>query len=227
MLRLVLLGPPGAGKGTQARVLHERFGLKHLSTGDILRDNRARGTALGKEAEGFMERGELVPDQVIVDMIDGELGDALKGFVLDGFPRTIGQAEALDALLARHGWGLDAAVLFQADRETLLARLSARWTNPRNGRTYNSLTNPPRVAGVDDEDGGPLVQRDDDRAETVAKRLDVYEAQTKPLVEYYQRQGKLLEINGLLDVDSVTHALLHALDDVIAQDEQPERTWSH
>jgi adenylate kinase len=226
MLRLVLLGPPGAGKGTQARVLHERFGVKHLSTGDILRENRARGTALGKEADGYMQRGELVPDQLIIEMIDGELNDAPEGFVMDGFPRTIAQAEAFDALLARRGWSLDAAVLFAAGRETLLARLSARWTNPRNGRTYNSLTNPPRVAGVDDEDGGPLVQRDDDRSETVAKRLDVYETQTAPLIEYYRHQGKLLEVNALLEVDEVTQALLHALEGVL-RERHPERSWSH
>src|ERR1700727_2546847 len=179
-MRVVFLGPPGAGKGTQARILHERFGLGQISTGDILRANYAQRTPLGVQAESFMHRGELVPDDLMIAMIENELRSYQTGFVMDGFPPTVAQAEALDALLTRNGGPLDAAVLFRADRATLIGRLAARWTNPRNGRTYNALTNPPRVAGIDDEDGGELVQRDDDRAETVAKRLDVYDAQTRP-----------------------------------------------
>lgn len=210
-MRLIFLGPPGAGKGTQARILEQRFGARQISTGDILREHRAQGTQLGKQAEGFMQRGELVPDELIVAMIETELEKHPERFVVDGFPRTVAQAEAFDALLERKDWSLDGVVLFDADRETLLSRLTARWTNPRNGRTYNAQTNPPAVAGVDDEDGGPLVQRDDDRAETVAKRMDVYEAQTKPLIEYYARGGKLVEVNGLAPVDEVTHELLHGL----------------
>ncbi len=210
-MRLIFLGPPGAGKGTQARVLEMHFGVKQISTGDILREHRTQGTELGKQAEGFMERGELVPDELIVAMIETELQALTTGFIMDGFPRTVAQAEAFDALLERKGWPLDAAVLFDADRETLISRLSARWTNPRNGRTYNALTNPPGVAGIDDEDGGPLVQRDDDKAETVVKRLDEYDAKTKPLVAFYRKMGKLVEVNGLQPVDAVTHELLHAL----------------
>jgi adenylate kinase len=210
-MRLIFLGPPGAGKGTQARILDERFGARQISTGDILREHRAQGTTLGRQAEGFMQRGELVPDELIVAMIETELEKHPDGFVMDGFPRTVAQAEAFDALLERKGWALDGVVLFDADRETLVSRLTSRWTNPRNGRTYNSLTNPPAVAGVDDEDGGPLVQRDDDKAETVAKRLDVYEAQTRPLVEYYAKSGKLVEVDGLAPVDQVSHQLLHVI----------------
>ncbi len=210
-MRLIFLGPPGAGKGTQARILEQHFGARQISTGDILREHRAQGTQLGKQAEGFMQRGELVPDELIIAMIETELEKYPDGFVMDGFPRTVAQAEAFDALLERKDWNLDGVVLFDADRETLFSRLTARWSNPRNGRTYNTLTNPPAVVGVDDEDGGPLVQRDDDKAETVAKRLDVYEAQTKPLVEYYARGGKLVEVNGLASVDDVTHELLHVL----------------
>lgn len=210
-MRLIFLGPPGAGKGTQARILEERFGARQISTGDILRDNRARGTELGKEAEGYMKRGELVPDALIVAMIEQELEKAPSGFIMDGFPRTVAQAEAFDDLLARKSWSLDAVVLFDADRDTLISRLSARWSNPRNGRTYNSITNPPRVAGIDDEDGGPLVQREDDRAETVAHRLDVYDAQTRPLIDYYRNTGKLVEIDALKSVDDVAHQLAHVI----------------
>jgi adenylate kinase len=210
-MRLIFLGPPGAGKGTQARILEERFGARQISTGDILRDNRARGTELGKEAEGYMKRGELVPDALIVAMIEKELEKAPSGFIMDGFPRTVAQAEAFDGLLASKSWSLDAVVLFDADRDTLISRLSARWSNPRNGRTYNSITNPPRVAGIDDEDGGPLLQREDDRAETVAHRLDVYDAQTRPLIDYYRNTGKLVEIDALKSVGEVAHQLAHVI----------------
>jgi adenylate kinase len=210
-MRLIFLGPPGAGKGTQARILEQRFGAKQISTGDILRENRAQGTPLGKEAEGYMSRGELVPDALIIKMIEGELEKYPSGFIMDGFPRNVAQAQAFDALLAGKGWHLDAVVLFEADRETLLSRLTSRWTNPRNGRTYNALTNPPKTAGIDDEDGGPLVQREDDKAETVAKRLDVYENETKPLIDYYRRTGALVAVDGLLPVDQVASALLQAI----------------
>ena len=210
-MRLIFLGPPGAGKGTQARILAGRFGTAQISTGDILRDHRARGTELGNEAEGYMQRGELVPDALMVDMIGNELENHTSGFIMDGFPRTVAQAQAFDALLSRKGWPLDAVVLFDADRQTLITRLSARWSNPRNGRTYNATTNPPRSAGVDDEDGGPLIQREDDRPETVAKRLDVYDAQTRPLIEYYRKSGKLIEIDGLQNVDNVARQMLQAI----------------
>jgi adenylate kinase len=210
-MRLIFLGPPGAGKGTQARILENEFGAKQISTGDLLREHRAAGSELGKAAEGYMQRGELVPDELIVKMIEGELSKYPDGFIMDGFPRTVAQAEAFDEMLERKGWPIDAVVLFDVDRNTLVQRLSSRWTNPRSGRTYNSQSNPPKVAGIDDEDGGPLVQREDDKADTVAKRLDVYEAQTRPLVDYYRKTGKLVEIDALLDVDSVAHMMLHAI----------------
>ena len=209
-MRLIFLGPPGAGKGTQARILEQRFGARQISTGDILRENRQRKTELGVQAQGFMDRGDLVPDELIIKMIEGELKGA-QGFIMDGFPRTLAQAEAFDALLAANGWNLDGVVLFTADRETLLQRLTSRWTNPRNGRTYNAISNPPKVAGIDDEDGGPLVQREDDRPETVGNRLGVFEAQTKPLIEFYKAKGKLIEVDGLQDVASVTNAIVDAL----------------
>jgi adenylate kinase len=210
-VRVVFLGPPGAGKGTQARILHERFGLEQISTGDILRRNCAEETELGGQAEGYMARGELVPDDLVIAMIERELRRLPSGFVMDGFPRNVAQAEALDALLGRRGWPLDAAILFSADRPTLIARLASRWTNPRNGRTYNVLTNPPKVAGIDDEDGGELVQRDDDTADTVATRLDIYDAQTRPLIDYYRKTGKLVEVNALASVEAVAERIGSAI----------------
>ena len=207
-MRLIFIGPPGAGKGTQAHILQERFGVKQVSTGDILRENRAKGTDLGKLAESYMVGGQLVPDEVIVKMIEAELLACGGGFVMDGFPRTVAQAEAFDAMLAGKGVGLDAVVLFVADRETLMKRLTGRWSNPRTGKVYNVVSNPPRVAGIDDEDGGPLVQRDDDKPETVAKRLAVYESQTAPLAEYYRRGGKLVEVDALAPVDAVTDEIV-------------------
>ena len=209
-MRLIFLGPPGAGKGTQARILEQRFGARQISTGDILRKNREQKTQLGEAAQGFMDRGELVPDELIIKMIEGELEGA-EGFIMDGFPRTLAQAEAFDHLLDKNAWELDGVVLFTADRDTLIKRLTSRWTNPRNGRTYNTISNPPRVAGIDDEDGGPLVQRPDDKPETVANRLGVFEEQTKPLVEYYRAKGKLIEVNGLLPVEQVTSQIVNAL----------------
>ncbi|MBV9232452.1 MAG: adenylate kinase [Candidatus Eremiobacteraeota bacterium] len=211
-MRLVFLGPPGAGKGTQARLLEKRFGCRQISTGDILRRHQSRLTPLGEQAHHYMQRGELVPDALVIAMIEGELEQSPSGWVMDGFPRTVAQAEALDETLARRGIPLHAAVLFNADRKTLIARLSARWTNPRNGRTYNTLTNPPLVAGIDDQDGGELVQREDDRPETVAKRLEVYDAQTTPLIEYYRREGKLVQVDAMRSVENVAHQIASAIE---------------
>jgi adenylate kinase len=210
-MRLVFLGPPGAGKGTQARLLQNRFGLKQISTGDILRGHQARGTELGHQAERYMQRGDLVPDALVIKMIEGELERLQSGFVMDGFPRTVAQAQALDATLARRSTPLNAAVLFKGDRSALIARLAARWTNPRNGRTYNALTSPPKVAGIDDQDGGELIQREDDRPETIANRLEVYDAQTRPLIDYYRKTGRLVEVDALQSVETVADTIASAI----------------
>lgn len=211
MLRdIVLLGGPGAGKGTQAQILVKSFGYRQISTGDLLREHRNQGSELGKAAEGFMKRGDLVPDELIIKMVEGELRDDA-GMLFDGFPRTVAQAEALDALLQSRGRGLPNAVYFEISRSLLEERLLGRWTNPRNGRVYHEKFNPPNVAGIDDEDGEPLIQREDDKPETIRKRLDVFEAQTMPLVVYYENGGRLAAIDATQGVEDVTHELLHVI----------------
>jgi adenylate kinase len=209
-MRLVFIGPPGAGKGTQAKVLEDRFSARQISTGDILRGNVARGTALGLQAKSYMDAGDLVPDAVIIGMMSGEL-QSVDSFILDGFPRTVAQARALDATLAELGRPLTAVIQFDADRTTLIERLTGRWTNPRSGRTYHAIFNPPKVAGVDDEDGGPLEQRRDDTHDVVVERLATYDEKTAPLVSYYANSGLLVRIDGLQPIDAVTEDLLTAI----------------
>lgn len=209
-LRLVLLGPPGAGKGTQAQILEKRYALRQISTGDILRRHRADKTPLGSEAQPYMDRGDLVPDAIVIGMMEADLPRE-SGFILDGFPRTIAQANALDGMLRRLEIPLTAAVSFSAEREELIRRLTGRWTNPRSGKVYHTLYSPPKVAGVDDEDGGPLVQRADDTLETVTKRLDVYDRDTRPLIDFYETAGLLARINAMRSVDEVTAQITQAL----------------
>jgi adenylate kinase len=207
---VVLLGGPGAGKGTQAQILQREFGYHQISTGDLLREHRKNGTELGVAAEDYMQRGELVPDDLIVKMVEGELRSE-EAVLFDGFPRTVAQAEALDALLESRGRGLPGAIYFEIPRAGLEERLLGRWTNPRTGRVYHERFNPPHVAGIDDEDGGPLVQRDDDKPETIKRRLDVFEAQTMPLVDYYRSRKRLTTVDATASVADVTHQLIHAI----------------
>lgn len=206
---LVFLGPPGAGKGTQAKILEDRYAHRQISTGDLLRAHRAEQTALGREAQGYMDRGELVPDDLIIRMMEHELANA-SDVIVDGFPRTVAQAEAFDRLLAAKGLNAK-AVLFDVDKNVLMERLTGRWTNPRTGRVYHERFNPPKVAGIDDEDGGELIQRPDDKAETIAKRLDVYDEQTAPLIGYYGGKGNMIAVNALAEIDEVTKAIADAL----------------
>ncbi|HEV3155792.1 MAG TPA: adenylate kinase [Candidatus Baltobacteraceae bacterium] len=209
-MRLIFLGPPGAGKGTQARILAERFGARHVSTGDLLRDHRERKTALGIEAQSFMAKGALVPDDLMIRMLDAELADTAS-FILDGFPRTIVQADALGEFLTKRNLPLDAVLSFDLPREELIARLTGRWTNPRTGRSYHERYDPPIHAGVDDDDGGPLVQRGDDMLEVVEQRLVAYESMTSPLVSYYEAKGLLVHIDGTRSAERVTDQILDEL----------------
>jgi adenylate kinase len=207
---IVLLGGPGAGKGTQAQILQKHFGYRQISTGDLLRAHVTKGTELGKAADSFMKAGDLVPDDLIIKMVEGELQDG--GSVLfDGFPRTVAQAKALDALLESRDRGLPGAVYFEIERPLLEERLLGRWTNPRTGRVYHEKFSPPKVVGICDDDGGPLIQRPDDNAETIKKRLDVFERETMPLVEYYRASGRLAQIDATQPVEHVTHMLMHAI----------------
>jgi len=202
------LGPPGAGKGTQAKVLEERFGYRQISTGDILRRNVAEGTPLGVEAKAFMDRGDLVPDDLIIRMMEHELNDPAE-VILDGFPRTVPQAEALDALLDRlHRSAV--AVLFDVDMAVLIERLTGRWTHEPSGRTYHVVHNPPRVPFRDDVTGEPLIQRKDDKEETIRKRLAVYQEQTAPLIAYYDDpdEARLVRVNALAPIAEVTEQLV-------------------
>lgn len=210
---IVLLGPPGAGKGTQAQVLAEKTELAHISSGDIFRENLKNQTDLGKLAQGYMNRGELVPDDVTIAMIRERLSrpDCAKGAILDGFPRTPAQAEALSAMLEELDGKVVSVPYISVPAEVLIERLSGRWTCRTCGKVYHSVYNPPQRAGICDDDGGELYQREDDQPATVAKRIKVYLEQTSPLIEHYQQAGLLVEIDGTLPIEEVTRQLLQAI----------------
>jgi len=210
---IVLLGPPGAGKGTQAQIVSWALGLPHISSGDIFRENIKKQTELGKLAKGYMDRGELVPDDVTIAMIQERLSraDCQPGALLDGFPRTPAQAQALDEMLSAFHGAVNAVPNICVPEEALVERLSGRWTCRAQGHVYHQQFNPPKTPGVCDLDGSELYQRDDDKAETVKRRIRVYLEQTMPLIEYYTRQGKLIEINGTQPIDQVSSDMLASL----------------
>jgi adenylate kinase len=204
-MRLVLLGAPGAGKGTQAKKLIDKYSIPQISTGDILRQAVAEGTPLGKEAKSYMDKGELVPDKVVLGLVEERLkqDDCKKGYILDGFPRNTAQAEALDVILGDIGMPLTAAISVDVPKEDLMKRLTGRRTCRKCGQMFNVYFSPPKKEGACDKCGGELYQRDDDKEETIRRRLDVYEAQTAPLIDYYGKKGILHAVQGTGSIDDI------------------------
>lgn len=212
-MNLILLGPPGAGKGTQAALLSQRLGIPHVASGDLFREAVKRGTELGEKARSYMERGVLVPDEVTNAMVEERLKepDCALGVILDGFPRTIEQARALEGILAERGKRVDRVLLIRVSEDTLIERLSGRRTCRRCQANYHILFNPPQKEGVCDRCGGDLYQRSDDEEETVRRRFRVYVEETAPLIDYYRRQGLLMEIDGEQEIEGVQGRILSAL----------------
>lgn len=210
---IVLLGPPGVGKGTQAQILAERTGLAHISSGDLFRENIKNQTELGKLAHSYMSKGNLVPDDVTISMIKDRLRnpDCETGAILDGFPRTPTQADALEVMLRSINGQVAVVPLIRVPEDALVERLGARWTCRASGHIFNEKFNPPKESGVCDYDGSELYQRDDDKAETVKRRIVVYMEQTAPLITHYRELGKLVEVNGLQSIEEVTQTLVDAL----------------
>ena len=209
---LILLGPPGAGKGTQAALVSQQAGVAHVATGDLFRENIRNQTPLGMEAKAFVDKGALVPDEITVRMLLDRLDhpDTQKGALLDGFPRTVEQARALDEALKQRGQAVEKVLYINVGEEEVVRRLAGRWTCRRCGAVYHQVFSPPKQAGKCDQCGGELYQRDDDKPETVRNRLGVYTQQTAPLIDYYRGQGKLLEVNGEQDAGAVGKDLLKA-----------------
>lgn len=212
-MRLVLLGAPGAGKGTQAAMLAEEFKVPHISTGDIFRNNIKNGTELGKKAKDYIDKGLLVPDEITVGIVKDRLiqKDCEKGFILDGFPRTIPQAEYLDKVLDEMDMPLDNALNIYVPDEKIIERMSGRRTCPACGASYHIIYNPTRIEGKCDNCGASLIQREDDKAETVKKRLETYNKQTEPLIDYYRAQRKLLNVSGQGKIEDINSEVLKAL----------------
>jgi adenylate kinase len=211
---IVMLGPPGVGKGTQAKILAEKTGLAHISSGDLFRENIKNQTELGQLAQSVMNKGELVPDDVTIAMIRERLSrpDCQAGAILDGFPRTPAQADALKQMLTEFDGDVNHVPFISADDDVLITRLSGRWTCRANGHVFHATFNPPQKDGICDLDGSELYQRDDDKVETVTRRIQVYAEQTAPLIAYYREAGKLIEIDGAQPIEQVTAALVEALE---------------
>ncbi|MGH7864952.1 MAG: adenylate kinase [Candidatus Binataceae bacterium] len=212
-MRLVMLGPPGAGKGTQARMLSERLGVAHIASGDLLRNAGRSGSALGLKAKVLMDRGQLVPDEMVLKLIEARMRqhDAQKGFILDGFPRSPAQAEALEAMLHAVGGAIDRVVALSVPDEEIVQRNSGRRTCRNCGASFQTVFDPPQVAGKCDKCGGNLFQRADDKEDTVRARLKVYQESTRPVVEYYARQGSLARVDGMGKPAEILKRILKAL----------------
>jgi adenylate kinase len=217
---LIFLGPPAAGKGTQAKRIAARYGVPHLSTGDMFRDAIARGTELGRLAQPIMDRGSLVPDDLVMGMVEERLArpDCERGFVFDGFPRTLPQAEALDAVLARRGFRRPLVLELRVGRDILFRRIAGRRQCSVDGEVYNVFDAPPKVDEICDRDGGKLIHRPDDYPEVVEERLRAYERQTKPLEQYYSSRGLLEAVDGAAPMEDVTRALVEIVDRVQGRD---------
>lgn len=212
-MRLILLGPPGAGKGTQAKRVIEEFDIPHISTGDIFRKNIKEKTELGQKVEGLLAEGKLVPDELTIEIVWDRLDqeDCKNGFLLDGFPRTIPQAEALDEGLAKRGLKLDRVLNIDVDKDSLVKRLSGRRVCPNCGASYHIDNNPPKVEGICDICQTPVIQREDDKEQTVLDRIKVYDSQTKPLVDFYNKQDLVFTVDGTLPIDEITNKLVTEL----------------
>lgn len=214
-MKIIMLGAPGAGKGTQAKKIAAKYEIPHISTGDIFRANIKNGTELGKKAKTYMDQGLLVPDELVVDLVVDRLNqdDCTKGYVLDGFPRTIPQAEALDAALEKMGQKIDYAIDVDVPDENIINRMSGRRACVDCGATYHIVYAPTKKENICDNCGGGLILRDDDKPETVKKRLDVYHEQTQPLIDYYTKAGALRTVDGTIDIDEVFAAIVKILED--------------
>ncbi len=210
---LILLGPPGAGKGTQAKLLTQAYGIPHISTGDMFRDHKARGTELGKKIQAIMDAGELVTDEITNALVKDRLArsDVTKGFILDGYPRTIAQAEYLEQLLRSMGQSVDRVISYEVAEELVVERISGRRSCPRCGAVFHVSANPPRRTGFCDKDGTALVQRDDDKPENVKKRMQEYADKTWPLKRFYQERGKVAEVEGVGTPEGILAATQLAL----------------
>jgi len=213
-MNIIMLGPPGAGKGTQAQRIVEKYGIPQISTGDMLRAAVAEGTELGKKAKEYMDKGQLVPDEVVIGIVKERLSkpDCERGFILDGFPRTVAQAEALDRILEEMGKRIDFVINIVVPDDEILKRLTGRRTCRKCGAMYHIIYNPPKKEGICDKCGGELYQREDDREETIKKRLEVYHSQTAPLVDYYKKKGVLVDIDGTKDINSIFEDICRVLE---------------
>ncbi|MDH5791157.1 MAG: adenylate kinase [Candidatus Bathyarchaeota archaeon] len=215
-MRIVILGPPGSGKGTRAQIISKIYGIPVITTGDMLREAAAQDTESGRIADFYMKKGELVPDDIVIEVVEERLGrpDVEGGFILDGFPRNLAQARALDRILKKKGVSIDAVLKIDASTDSIIKRLSLRRSCPRCGAVYHLKYNPPRKDEVCDECGSRLIQRDDDKEDIILYRMIVYEEQTRPILERYENMGKVRELNGEIEIDEIPREVRRVLGDL-------------